>query len=315
MAKKLEAWQRDQNNVTELLHPEFLPLRDCLNTFTFLADEATTYVNALPGDTEELMRKKNAREDAVHRVMAIQDGTQIVPFTYRENCGRLFHTFNNLPKDILPFLRARDGSELKEVDVANSQSFFAAASAVADGVNCTSFDAAASGAFYEVLMSKAQEHGQYREAVAHAILREEKKGRRVTERDVLKIELLSNLYDAPERATWAARRGLPGLWSVIVAEAFQGAFPELWEWVRSQKTSRRVGRELAMRMQRAEGELILRGVALGFLRDYPGEAIITRHDSIICRADLADEVQKRITEESSRLYGRACTARVKRPGK
>ena len=294
MSGKLEAWQREENKITETRSPEMLPLRECLKQFTFDADAAARYVDTLQDDTPTRMRKKNARADAVHRIRAIQEGASILPFTYRENCGRLFTTYTNTPKDLLTFLKARDGSQLMEVDVSNSQPYFAAACAAADGVVCPSLDATARGDFYKLLMCAARCPDERRYE--------------------FKREVLSLLYDAPERATWAARRGGSGVLSVIAADAFIGVFPELWRWVQAQKLPGRVGRELALRMQRAEGSLILRAVALSLLRDYPAAPIMTRHDSIICRADMADEVQRRIQEESLSMYGRACTAREKKPG-
>ena len=271
MAARIRSWQVSENQHTEVNHPELMRLRDAMQLVTFDVAAARGKVEAMRD--QYTPQQYNVRMSGIARMDAIQSG-DVVPFHFRDNCGRLFTSLTNLPKDLLMYVRGRDGEVMAECDVKNSQPYFLSVMASRDGVRCAAMDACSKGIFYDAFTNRI---------IGYT-------------RDEIKCEVLAIIYDSE----WRVRRTDRSELTDKCARVWRECYPDLYNYFQSYKRGRR-GRELALRMQRTEGEIVLTAARV-FSELRPGVPIVTRHDSIAVPEVHAEFIEYLLTQGSASIF-------------
>lgn len=280
MAARIRSWIISENKHTEVTRPELMVLRDGMRSVKFDVMAARDQV-ARMRDTYTA-QQYNVRMSAIARMDAIQRG-DVFPFHFQENCGRLFTSLTNLPKDLLMYVRGGDGERMVELDVANSQPYFLSVMAARDGIVCRSMDACSAGVFYDAFTDRITGYT----------------------RDEIKQEVLAIVYDSE----WRVRREDRSELTDKCARVWRECYGNLYEYVQKYKRGRR-GRELAKMMQRKEGELVLTAARI-FAEHRPGVSIFTRHDSISVPEVYGEYIERLLTSLSADIFTSSVKVRRK----
>lgn len=262
----------------ELEAPWSTSLREALQMARIDYDKARKFIENEHRAGRYSQEQYNARVYSIDQFARVKQGG-VLPFSYRANCGRVFSPFTNLPKDLRQFVSVSGSGELMEVDVRCSQPFFLCALMRSEGVRCDALKDVTSGVFYDRI-AEACNLG----------------------RDEVKQPTLALIYDRNRSIQVKA-------WEQV-REALISLYPDLWRYVCEFK-ERNDYKELALNMQRNEGELILKRVACDALERF-GCFVGTIHDSIVVPEQYAESVRELIQQRAVELWGVAPMMRVKK---
>ena len=192
--------------------------------------------------------------------------------TVADNSGRLFSNITSLPKDLRKHLLI-EGEETVEIDIRNSQPFFALA----------------------LYPSESEERNRYKDLVQSGLFYEKIN-------NCLKKPILLNDDNARGRLK---KRVFKEIFFGHVSEkyslwiAFKRMFPELATIIETMKAGHH--NQFAIHLQKTEATAIISGVLQeAGRRNLP---ILTVHDSVICRAKDAHEVEKVMNAHVERVVG------------
>jgi len=276
----------------ELEAPWSTPLREALQAVRISYDKARKFIENEHRAGRYSQEQYNALVYAIHQFVRVHEGG-VLPFSYRANCGRVFSPFTNLPKDLRQFVSVSGSGELMEVDVRCSQPFFLCALMRSEGVRCDALKDVTSGEFYDRI---AEACNLTRDEVKQPTLALIYERNRPAEDVSIRLGGLANLSSAAVR--------------LLVREALISLYPDLWKYVCEFK-ERNDYKELALNMQRNEGELILKRVACEALERF-GCFVGTIHDSIVVPEQYAESVRELIKQRAVELWGVAPMMRVRK---
>jgi len=191
--------------------------------------------------------------------------------------GRCHSAITRLLKPARHFLRV-DGQPVAEIDLKCSQPFFVAVAMHEAGISCPSyFEAVETGTVYKPLMrATGMSKGEVKEAVF-------------------------KMFFASNRHTSKVKREFARLWPEV-SEFMHNIKAKPTKPKRGEKpTTNPGGREFARVMQIAERQFVIDAVVPAIRKAHKGLAFATIHDAVICRADMAREVERIIRETAEKV--------------